>query len=152
MGLWWFIGWTFWSHTLSRKFNCPFHGVFSSKTWMYYIIWIHDSKIAPIQSNRVARLAHTAKKFLASGFTSVVCSPLNMCSSVTPMVPLAQPAYENAQSHRGEVEVSCQQTSLLQWWSMRKILFGPRDFSLQYREWPLGKIGSKAEQRRRIQF
>ncbi len=37
------------------------------------------------------------------------------------------------------------QTSLLQWWSVGKMLFGPQgEFSLQYREGPLGKIGSTA--------
>ncbi len=36
--------------------------------------------MAPIQSNRIARLAHTPKKFLAFGFTSGVCGPLYMCS------------------------------------------------------------------------
>ncbi len=45
------------------------------------------------------------------------------------------------------------QTSLLQWWSMGEMLFGLQgDFLLQYREWPLEKIGSKAEQWRHIQF
>ncbi len=34
------------------------------------------------------------KNFLASGFTSGVCGPLNMLSSVTDIVPLAQPTYE----------------------------------------------------------
>ncbi len=29
---------------------------------MYYIIWIPDSKMAPIQSNGIARLAHMPKK------------------------------------------------------------------------------------------
>ncbi len=43
------------------------------------------------------------KKFLASGFTSRVCGPLNMCSNVTPIMPLAQPAYENVQSHSDDV-------------------------------------------------
>ena len=38
------------------------------------------------------------------------------------------------------------QTSLLQWLSMGQMLFGLQgDFSLQHREWPLGKIGCKAE-------
>jgi len=45
------------------------------------------------------------------------------------------------------------QASLLQWRSTGKILFGPHgDFSLRYREWPLGKIGCKAEQWRPIQL
>ncbi len=43
------------------------------------------------------------------------------------------------------------QTSLLQWWSMGKMLFEPQG-DLQYREWPLGKIGSKTERQHRIQF
>ncbi len=65
-------------------------------------IWIPHSKMPPIQSNGIVRLAHTPKKFLASGITSGVCGPLNMRSSVSPMVPLAQPAYENARSHCGD--------------------------------------------------
>ncbi len=70
---------------------------------MYYTIWMSDPKMAHIQSNRIARLAHTPKKFLASGFTSGVCGPLNMHSSVTPIMPLAQPAYENVWSHSGDI-------------------------------------------------
>ncbi len=31
------------------------------KPWMYCIIWIPDSKMAPIQSNRIAHLAHMSK-------------------------------------------------------------------------------------------
>ena len=32
-------------------------------------------------------LAYQPKKFLSSGFTSSLCSPLNVCSSVSPAVP-----------------------------------------------------------------
>lgn len=43
-------------------------------------------------------------------------------------------------------KTSMDQNSLLQWWSMGKMLFRQQgDFSLQYREWLLGKIGCKAE-------
>ncbi len=41
---------------------------------------------------------------LLSWFTSGVCGPLNMRSSVAPIMPLAQPAYVNEQSHRGDVK------------------------------------------------
>ncbi len=52
--------------------------------------------MAPIQSNGIACLAHMLKKFLASGFTSGECGPLNVRIIVTPIVPLAQPTYENS--------------------------------------------------------
>ncbi len=110
--------------------------------------------MAPIHSSGIVRLAHKPKTFLASGFTSGVCGSLNMRSSVIPIMPLAQPAFENMRVITDRVySWRCPDNSFTDWWSMGKMLSGLQgDFSLQYCEWPLEKSGSEAEQRCRIQL
>ncbi len=70
---------------------------------LYYLDTEFQHGAYSVQCNCSAPcLARTPKKFLASRFTSGLCGPLNMRSSITPIMPLAQPAYENAQRHRGD--------------------------------------------------
>ncbi len=48
--------------------------------------------MAPIQSNKSCSPGIDAKKrFLASGLLPGLCGPLNMCSNVTPIMPLCTP-------------------------------------------------------------
>lgn len=79
--------------------------------------WIVDPKMVSVQTVRIACLPHTPKSFLASRLLQEVCNPLNMHSSVNPIMPLAQPGYvnlpgEDASSNNWvclQQEVSCQQ-------------------------------------------
>ncbi len=99
--------------------------------WMCYIICILDPKMAPIQSNRIAQLEHMPKK-LASAFTFGVCGPLNIHSSVAPIMPLAQPAYENMRSYSGDINQKKKDFSGL-WKSFTKIK-PPWLKNIQYKE------------------
>lgn len=69
------------------------------KGWVYPLMYRLelDTGSKDDHSTRIAQLANTPKKnFLASRFTSVLCDPLNMRSSITPILPLNKPAYANA--------------------------------------------------------
>ncbi len=128
--------------------------LFSSFSWWWWWWWSSSSpasqfvsltlklkdKLQPQRIRRSERIKHTPSQR--------VKPPDLKLNEHT----LQHKVHTHTHTHTHTATVSAGlQTSLLQWCTVGKMLFGLQgDFSLQYRKWPLGDIGSQAERRHRI--